>query len=236
MPFAIALLQGAAMPEGCPLLSDAERKTLEESITRSDWREDLVQSLRLKIRNIDLSTITEDIGGIYRDGNLIIECLGREFAISPDGELESRGHITPWIKILLLHYITTHGKAELSGRWVSFSELKSGMVKASSFFRDGEEPLKELFDCSLEKVSAVLESLGARQSGDFPTPCAWNIFLLPKVPVVILYWPDEDEFPSKVKILFDRTADKFLDVESIIFLVEGFVKNIEMGISSIRQQ
>jgi hypothetical protein len=53
---------------------------------------------------------------------------------------------------------------------------------------------------------------------------------------VILYWPEEDEFPSKVKILFDRTADKFLDVESIIFLVEGFAKNIEMGTSSGRQQ
>jgi len=176
MPFAIALLQGAAMPEGCPLLSDAERKALEESITRSDWREDLIQSLRLKISTVDFSAITEDIGGICCDGNLIIECLGREFAISPDGEIETRGHITPWIKIILLHYITTHGKAELSGRWVSFSELKSGMVKASSFLREGEEPLKELFDCNLEQVSAVLEKLGARQSGDFRPPVPGTYF------------------------------------------------------------
>ena len=51
------------------------------------------------------------------------------------------------------------------------------------------------------------------------------------MPVVILYWPADTEFGSKVKILFDSTADKFLDVESIIFLVEGLVYNIEAALS-----
>ena len=65
----------------------------------------------------------------------------------------------------------------------------------------------------------------------FPTKHAWHILLLPKMPVVILYWPADIEFGSKVKVLFDSTADKFLDVESIIFLVEGLVYNIEAALS-----
>jgi hypothetical protein len=44
---------------------------------------------------------------------------------------------------------------------------------------------------------------------------------------MILYWPADSEFASKVKILFDSTADRFLDVESIMFLVEGLVYNLE---------
>jgi len=36
--------------------------------------------------------------------------------------------------------------------------------------------------------------------------------------------------PSKVKILFDSTADRFLDAESLIFLLEGLVKNVEHGL------
>ena len=102
------------------------------------------------------------------------------------------------------------------------------MVKASSFLRECEDPLKELFDADSVKISAALEKLGAERSAEFPTPYAWKLFLLPKMPVIILYWPAEDEFPSKVKILFDQTADRFLDVESIMFLLEGLVKNIEM--------
>jgi hypothetical protein len=231
MPFALSVIKGDAGLADCPLLTEDEIRDLENSITQSDWQEELIQSLRLKIRDVDLSAITEDLGGNYRDGRLFMNCLGREFEIFPGGDIRSQGHMTQWIKILLLHYINTHGKAVLSGKWVSFSELRSGMVKASSFLREAEDPIKELFEVSLEKVSASITRLGAKQSGDFPTPHAWILFLLPKVPVVILYWPEEDEFPAKVKILFDQTADRFLDVESLMFLLEGLVKNIERVLS-----
>ncbi len=231
MPFAVAVLQGLALLSECPLLEAHAIQELEKLFTTSDWREDLIASLKLKVRNLDLPAITGDIGGTFRDGKLHIDCLGRKFTVSSGGEITTDGHITPWMRILLLHYITTHGKAELSGVWVSYSELKNGMVKASSFLREGEEPIRDLFDRNPERTSAILEKLGARRASGFPTPSAWTISLLPKVPVTVLYWPKEDEFPSTVKILFDRTADKFLDVESIIFLIEGFAKNIEMHLS-----
>ena len=227
MPFALSVIKGDADLSECPLLTEDEIRDLGNSITRSDWQEELIQSLRLKIKDIDLSAVTTDLGGDYRNGRLVMHCLGREFEIFPGGDIQTNGPITPWIKILLLHYINTHGKAELSGKWVSFSELRSGMVKASSFLREAEDPIKELFKSNFEKVSAVIVRLGAIRSCDFPTANAWVLFLLPKVPVVILYWPEEDEFPAKVKILFDQTADRFLDVESLMFLLEGLVKNIE---------
>lgn len=231
MPFALSVIKGDADLSQCPLLSEDEIRDLKNSITHSDWQEELIQSLRLKMKDLDLSAITKDLGGKYRDGRLLMHCLGREFEIFPEGEIRSQGHITPWIRILLLHYINTHGKAVLSGTWVSFSELRSGMVKASSFLREAEDPLKELFQSNSERVSAAIKTLGAEQSSNFPTPNAWVLFLLPKVPVVILYWPEEDEFPAKVQVLFDQTADKFLDVESLMFLLEGLVKNIERVLS-----
>ena len=228
MPFALSVIKGEAELSDCPLLSSYAIDDLKEKITLADWREDLIRSLRNKICGLNLREISRDLGGRMQDDRLIIPCLGREFAISPDGEIQSSGHITPWTKILLLHYINTQGKANLRGKWVSYGELKSGMVKASSFLRDCEDPLKELFDDDIEKTTEALEKLGAVRSLEFPTAHAWELYLLPKMPVIILYWPEEDEFPSKVKILFDQTADRFLDAESIIFLLEGLVKNIEM--------
>jgi len=73
----------------------------------------------------------------------------------------------------------------------------------------------------------LLSRKDAKKQDGFPTPNAWKAYLLPKMPVLILYWPEEEEFASKVKILFDSTADRFLDAESIIFLVEGLVRNME---------
>ena len=231
MPFALCLVKGDADPSECPLLTEDESRDLGNSITRSDWQEELIHSLRLKVKDKDLSALAGDLGGSFHNDTLLINCLGREFEISPGGEIQSQGPITPWISILLLHYLNTHGRAGLSGKWVSFSELKSGMVKASSFLREAEDPIKDLFERDSAKTAAAIEKLGAVRSDGFPTPKAWMLFLLPKVPVMILYWPQEDEFPAKVKILFDQTADHFLDVESLMFLLEGLVHNLEKVLS-----
>ncbi len=231
MPFALSVIKGESQLSECPYLTGDARDVIEASLKISDWREELIAKLRDEIKRINFADIADGIGAELKDGALIIKCIGREFIVSPDGEIITRGHMTPWIKILLLHYIRTAGKGSLSGKWVSYGELKAGMVKASSFQRDCEEPLRELFDKNFEGAAVILNRLGAERREDFPTKRAWHLFLLPKIPVIILYWPKEEEFESKVKIIFDSTADRFLDSESIIFLVEGFVKNIEVNLS-----
>ena len=232
MPFALAIIKGDADLSDCPDLTGDEIEALKGSVTASDWREELILKLREEVKAIKFDDIAEGLGVELKDNMLVLQCMGREFSISPDGEITTSGHITPWIKILILHYIRTSGKEKLTGKWVSYSELKAGMVKASSFERDAEIPLRELFDKDLQKVDSVLKRLGAERREDFPTKSAWHLSLLPKVPVMILYWPEEDEFPAKVKILFDSTADKFLDAESLIFLLEGLVKNVEHGFNA----
>lgn len=232
MPFAFSVIKGEAELSECPYLTSAERESMQGDLTKSDWREELILKLRNEVKNIKLGDVAKDLGGEIKEDALLLRCLGREFSIAPDGEIRTRGRITPWIKILLLHYVRTSGKGELSGRWVSFSELKSGMVKASSFHRECEDPLKELFDKDPDKVAMILGSSGGERQEGFPTKNAWHLYLLPKIPVIILYWPHEDEFPSKVKIIFDSTCDRFLDAESLIFLLEGLVKNIEHNFTS----
>jgi hypothetical protein len=228
MPFALSIIKGEAELSECPYLRREEIETLKGSVTKSDWREELILSLKEEIKNINFKDIADGIGAELKNSSPSIKCLGREFTVEQNGEVSTHEHITPWMKILLLHYVRTAGKGNLSGKLVSYSELKAGLIKASAFQRDCEEPLKELFDADMNMVVSALGRLGAESRKGFPTEYAWHIYLLPKIPVVILYWPNDEEFPSKVKILFDSTADRFLDTESLIFLVEGLVKNIQM--------
>ncbi|MFO0754503.1 MAG: DUF3786 domain-containing protein [Thermodesulfovibrionales bacterium] len=227
MPFALAVIKGDADAGECPLLPSGEAEAIRGSLTRSDWREELILKLREEVGKIRFGEIAAGLGGVMRGDSLVLHCLGREFSITPEGEIHTGGFITPWMRILLLHYIRTSGKEDLTGRWISYGEMKCGMMKASAFLREAEDPLRELFDRDTGRVEAVLAGLGAERRDDFPTQHAWLLHLLPKMPAMILYWPSEEEFPSKAKVLFDSTADAFLDVESIIFLVEGLIKNIE---------
>lgn len=229
MPFAFAVIKGEADISACTLLTPQDKTDITARLVRTDWRENLITTLRDEISKIKFSDIAKDIGGEVRGQKLILRFLGREFSISTDGEITTTGNITPWVKMLLLYYIKTSGKGELTGKWVSFSELKNGMLKSFAFKRECEMPLNEILNQSLDKSARVLERLGAVKQDGFATPHAWLIFLLPKIPVLILYWQEEEDIPSQTKILFDSTADRFLDVESLVFLTEGFVKNIQYG-------
>jgi hypothetical protein len=227
MPFALSIVSGKAELSECPLLKEEEIENLKGSATHSDWQEDLIRKLKEEISRRDLRGMAGGIGAEMDSNALVLKCFGRKFSISPEGEISPQGGMSPWIKILLLHYIRTAGKGGLSGTWISFSELKGGMVKISSFQRDCEEPLAELFDSAFDKTLDMLLRMEAEKQEGFPTPNSWKVYLLPKLPILVLYWPKEEEFSAKVKILFDSTADGFLDVESIIFLVEGLVNTLE---------
>ncbi|HAM50233.1 MAG TPA: hypothetical protein DCP92_05890 [Nitrospiraceae bacterium] len=120
----------------------------------------------------------------------------------------------------------TKGRGEFTGKWISFSELRGGFVKTSSFLRDCEEPLRRLMDENLKGVTVLLNRLGGHSVSGYPADAAWAIDLLPKVRSLILYRSADDDFPSSLTILFDSVTGQFLDVESIVFLCEGLVHTI----------
>lgn len=156
---------------------------------------------------------------------MIIKCIGREFLIKRDGAILPDTE-NKWIKILLLYYIRTRGKGSFTGEWISFSDIRGGLVKTTTFQRDCESPLKEIFDRDAEQAIKVLERLGGKRIEGYPSDISLIIDLLPKVRILILYSRGDDEFPSSLKILFDAITPEFLDVESIIFLIEGLVHTV----------
>lgn len=230
MPFSVALAQGEVSAGDCPCIPGTLREELDRLGGSGDWRESLISDLKQEVSTIDLSTVAEGLGAVMREDSLSIRCLGRDFLVGPTGDVTANGRMTPWMQILLLHYIRTRGDARLTGNWVAYAELRSGMVKASSFLRDCEEPLRTFFDRARERTERLLEGLGAVREEGMSAPVAWKLFVLPKVPVLILHWPPDEEFPSHLKILFDSTADRFLDIESLMFLLEGLVSQLEADI------
>ena len=48
-----------------------------------------------------------------------------------------------------------------------------------------------------------------------------QIMIAPYMPAVIRFWPAGDEFPSKICIPCDKTADRYLDAAALMFLAGG---------------
>ncbi len=225
MSFAVFLGGNPDQLEQCGYIEAEDRVAILSMLGKGDWREELVRSLGDEVSKLSLAEIAPGIGCFMREDRLIVRCIGQEYAVDSDGVI-SPDTRNPWIKILLLHYVRNRGKGEFSGKWVSFSELKDGFVKVSTFRRECEEPLRELMDRDTAKTASALERLGAVEMQGFSADHAWSLDLLPRIRTLILYRRAEEEFPSSLTMLFDSVTTRFIDVETLIFLCEGLIHSL----------
>ncbi len=230
MPFAFAVLKGEADLSECSQLPIMGKEELTTCIRKTDWREDMIANLKAEIKGIRFDEVADNLGAEYTDDKLFLQCFGREVVIGSDGEIQAQKNLTPWMKMLLLFYIKNGGCRGLTGKWVFHNELRGGMMKYKAFMRECEEPLRELFDRHLPKAALLLDGYGAVHPDEFASQHAWLVYVFPRLPVLLLYWPKDDEFESKVTIRFDSTADSCFDVEQLIFLVEELIKDIEASL------
>jgi hypothetical protein len=121
--------------------------------------------------------------------------------------------VYPFLSVLLLHYLVGAPSRPLSGEWVSFREFEGGDVYIGSFTNRTLIPLKNTFGERpdlLEKAAGPL--CAARLDfGDVGV----RIPVFPKLPLAIVLWRGDEEFPPDVNVLYDKTANEILRTEDL---------------------
>jgi len=232
MAFASAVVKEGANVRSCPYLAPEKADALAGTVGGRDWKLELIGNLTKEVAELNLAETAKRLGGELTGDKLIGErirflCLGRHYFLDAAAQVTTDGPLSPWEKILILIYVKTGGSGPLDDRWVSFEILKGGGVKVEQIVREVEEPLIEMFSKSEDATAKAVSRLGGRLVEGQPSDMAWMMPLLPKVPMLLLFWRADEEFPARVKVLFDRSADRFLDVETIMYVGEGFVKALE---------
>ena len=227
MSFAVSLGGNPGSLAQCRHIKQENLDAIKSLLAQGEWKDKLIKSLMDEVSKLGLEEIAPDLGCCMRDDTLVVRCIGQEYSMGGDGTI-SPDTKNKWINILLLHYVRNRGKGEFTGKWVSFSELKGGFIKSTSFLRECEEPLRELMDQDPKGISSMVARLGAAPAQGFPADHAWTMDLLPKVRALFLYRAGDEEFPSSMKILFDSITGQFLDVESLMFVCEGLIHTLRM--------
>lgn len=123
-------------------------------------------------------------------------------------------------QILLLHYL--HGAwssngAAITGEWISFQEVPDGKFYLDAFHRRAKNPMVQTFGHRPElMLKLAKEAFGATRSdqGDFSAV----VKAFPLVPVALLIWKGDEEFPPEGNILFDRNIVEILSAEDMAWL------------------
>ena len=131
------------------------------------------------------------------------ELVARQSETGPDLPLSDQA--------LLLYYFATANGSPLAQRWVSFSELPDGRFYNQAFKGYTGRELARTYGENLQALSLAARRLGAGLPGGAPVGDRSFLFRpLPRVPLLLVFWQGDEEFPSSFQILFDASASHYL--------------------------
>jgi len=139
--------------------------------------------------------------------HLVIDYYNRQHLVAiVDGEVitEDGNKVSLNDATLILQYLTQCSGLPPRGRWISFLELPDGMHHYVPFINDACNPISRAFGNQPEKLLTRTKLFG----GVLGTLGDYSVVLpaFPKLPLTIVMWQGDEEFPPKTTILFDAIA------------------------------
>ena len=125
----------------------------------------------------------------------------------------------PYFELFLVHYLLRAKEIEPTRQWISEKDIPGG----STFFRGPHTIPTDLianrFENDLAGFSARCEQLGGTLLD--MADIAFIMLITPRIPVAVLYWQGDEEFPPESKILYDATIAGHLAADIIFALACG---------------
>ena len=153
---------------------------------------------------------------------VILKYLNQPCQISlPDGEISSMADNEPISmrdKLIMLHYFISAKGTPPAGKLITFRELPEGTVYQPTFAKRTIKPLLDNFGKEPDSLLLFGQMLGGYIAGYGDTAITINAFS--RVPITIVVWQGDDEFPSQGNVLFDANISDYLPTEDITVLCE----------------
>ena len=187
--------------------------------------DDYINACKLAVEKLSqesFETIAERSGFEPSDSqSLHIPFLDRTYLVStPLFEFKDRADSEKEIpiqeQVLILHYLMAAETPDLTGRWISYREIPGASFYFGAFVKRAVDPLKKVFGQNISGFSRAAEKLRARiiENGD----AGFEFRVLPAVPLQLILWEGDDEFPAEANILFDETIGRILSPEDVAWL------------------
>jgi hypothetical protein len=168
-------------------------------------------------------------------GKVLLKYLNRAYQVSlPDVSislLNNDEKVELRDKILILHYLTGAKGSPLAGQLIAYQELQEGAAYYPTFVKRAIKPLIDHFGQSPEKLLAISKELGGYQADYGDT--AVTIPAFSRVPITLVLWRGDAEFPPNANILFDSTVLDFLSAEDINVLCQTIVWQLVKMLQSV---
>ncbi len=187
-----------------------------------------------KLKELSLAELKRrSLFDLKNDSTFIVPFLGEVYEVSyPDFEFkntkEPEKEISIIEEVLILHYFKAVPFVDEHFKWISFREIPGTGFYFSAFTKRAIDPLRKVFGFQLEKFEKVSKLLGGKplDVGDK----GFEFWVFPRVPIRLILWMGDEEFPPEANILFRSSIDKILSPEDIVWTASLLVYKM-IGIS-----
>jgi len=122
-----------------------------------------------------------------------------------------------FIGLMIIYYLLFAQDIPVKREWISEKDIPGGTLFFTGPHEIPVHLITEKVQEDLSVFKAKCESLQGNpvDMGD----AAYHFRVLPRIPVTVVYYLGDDEFPAEAKILFDRTISDHLTLDIIYCLV-----------------
>lgn len=171
-----------------------------------------------------------------------LKCLGQDIHISlKDREIKGTSTFGKFLindlgeysRLSVLSYLVNAKDLPLTGELVRPSDLPGGDIFVRGTHVLPLDGIAESFGHDQEEFINIGKELGA--SGLGYGDISLGFFPFPRVPIVLIVWAGDDEFPAKVSLLCDSTCTSHLSIDIIWSTAMMTVLTVQKFNSSIEQ-
>ena len=182
--------------------------------------EEVYAGLVSRLARADYRHAMRELGARDAGEAVALEALGRTCLVGPNGVSAADGGFVDFtVRIVVAYYILHGGRGRPAGRWAAYRDFKDGAFFHAAFSQIVENKIAADFAGRSSDLARAAAQLGgdlfeAGLGGDL----CFHFPALPRVPLALIFYDRDEEFPASARVLFDEAAPDFLDMECLAVL------------------
>lgn len=186
--------------------------------------------------NAELIVDGDDISGVALNfmGRRHIISIKNMDVLSVDENSSETGFSVPIHHIILIfHYFIYHNGGHPKGEWISFQDIPDGLLYNDVYKARTSIPLSFALGDDPRLLVDAARNLGGDES-DLGGDASVLIEPFFGVPVGIVFWCGDENFPPEVNFLYDVSITNTFPTEDIVVLTQSIVGEIRRFIKGRR--
>jgi hypothetical protein len=184
--------------------------------------EETLRNYLAQVARIDPAGIADTLAITVEQGEAVIPFLGKTYRVSRAGVRDASGAepIHAVSTVLCRYLLLAPSRFPLSGEdWVSYKDFKDAAPFVGGFVNNSERAVARCFSGRLDRLVEAARQLQAGPPGlDLSYQFAGQVQALPRIPLLLLFNDEDEDFPAQCTLLFQQRAEKFLDMECLAII------------------